>query len=101
VEEFAAAMNNRDAAAVMRLRRMNAQERKVLEDLARNLVSYSYQLTPTGAPSVDAGRATLRCVRQQSFVDGTRRRRDQNDTVLIQLAREGERWVIVSVTPAQ
>jgi serine/threonine protein kinase/tetratricopeptide (TPR) repeat protein len=101
VQEFAAAMNNRDAAAVTRLRRMNAAEQKMLEDAARNLVSYSYQLTPTGAPSIEGIRATLRCVRQQSFVDGTRRRRDQNDAVLIQLAKDGERWVIVAVTPTR
>ena len=100
MEEFAAAMNNRDAAAVTRLRRMNAQEQKAIDDL-RNLVAYSYQLTPTGAPSIDGPRATLRCVRQQSFVDGTRRRQNQNDAVLIQLAKDGERWVIVSVTPTR
>jgi hypothetical protein len=98
---FAEAMNNRDLAGVTRLRRLSAQEQKQIEDLARNLRSYTYQLTPTGAPTIDGSRASLRCVRQQTFVDGSSRKRDQNDTVVIALEKEGPGWIIASVTPAR
>lgn len=97
VYEFAAAMNNRDGGAVRRLRRLSAQEQRQLEDLARNLLAYTYQLTPTGSPTIEGPRASVRCLRQQTFVDGTRRKRDMNDTVMVTLEKAGERWLIADV----
>ncbi len=100
VYAFAAAMNNRDAAGVQRFRRLSPNEQKQVEDLA-HLRSYSYELTPTGAPAIEGARATLRCVRQQTFVDSSRRKRDQNDTVLVALEKAADGWVIAAVTPAR
>jgi hypothetical protein len=100
VYAFAAAMHNRDTAGVQRFRRLSSEEHKQISDLA-SLRSYSYELTPTGAPVIDGGRASLRCVRQQTFVDGSRRKRDQNDTVVIALEKDAERWIIASVTLAR
>lgn len=101
VYAFAAAMNNRDVAGVQRFRRLSSEEQKLIEDLARNLRAYSYQLTPTGAPTIEGTRATLRCVRQQTFVDGSRRKRDQNDAVLVALEKAADGWIIAAVTPAR
>lgn len=97
VERFRKANESRNVDELVAVRPSLAAERRRLEQSYRSIRSMKYDLTPSGAPLIEAAGATVKCrLRVETKMDGGAPP-PIDKMVTVKLRRQGDSWIIESV----